>query len=100
MEYYTIDLVGNTLAINFAKDKSAQNDVIVKEVYDHLLAHPLPGGERLLITGPASLPISFVIAHAVAHLYTFVGVFDPKMNAYVVVVSHGGPAVGTLIIPA
>jgi len=40
------------------------------------------------VTGPASLPVAFVMCHAVAHLYGAVACFDPKLLGYVVCVSH------------
>ena len=42
----------------------------------------------MLLHGPASLAAVAVIVHHVAHLFGAVGVFDPKLNGYVVVVSH------------
>jgi len=47
------------------------------------------GGKLIKINGPASLPVAMAIAHAIAHLYEVVGVFDPKLGKYVVAVSHG-----------
>lgn len=71
----------------------AQNDQIVRDakarldemIKDRILA----GGSVLKINGPASLPVAIVIAHAVAHLYEVVGVFDPKLGKYVVSIAHG-----------
>lgn len=37
------------------------------------------------------------IGHAVNHLFAEVAAFDPKLNGYVVAVSHGGREIGTLI---
>lgn len=37
---------------------------------------------------PASLPAACAIAHAIAHRFSAVGVFDPKLNGYVVAVTH------------
>lgn len=51
---------------------------------------PLGGGRLLLIHGPMTLPIAFLIAHKVVHLFANVAVFDPKLNAYLVVANHGG----------
>lgn len=46
-------------------------------------------GPLLKINGPCTLPIGFAIAHKVCHLYGAVAVFDPKLDGYVVVCSHG-----------
>jgi CRISPR-associated protein Csx3 len=54
----------------------------------------LPGGKRLLrINGRATVLASFMIANKIAHLYSSVAVFDPKLgdkglDRYVVVFSH------------
>ena len=55
------------------------------------------GGSALRVNGPASLPVAFVLGHTVAHLYGCVAVWDPKMQGYVVAISHGGPEVGSLL---
>lgn len=75
----------------------AANTAIVSEVVETLKSLALQGGPRLLIDGPASLPVAFVLAHAVSHLYAEVAVRDPKLQGFVVVVSHGGLPVGHLI---
>ena len=54
----------------------------------------LSGGKQLLINGRATVLASFAIANKVAHLYSSVAVFDPKLgdkglDRYVVVISHG-----------
>jgi len=82
----------------------AQNDKIVRDAkasLDNLVAeHQLAGGELVLVNGPASLPAACVVAHAVGHLYSTVGVFDPKMAGYVISIAHGEKyAVGD-VIPA
>ncbi|MFB2897744.1 hypothetical protein ACE1CI_32915 [Aerosakkonemataceae cyanobacterium BLCC-F50] len=56
----------------------------------------LPGGKQLLrINGRATVLASFIIANKIAHLYSSVAVFDPKLgdgdkglDRYVVVFSH------------
>lgn len=48
----------------------------------------LQGGPLLKINGPASLPAAFTIGHAVFHAYGAIAVFDPKLQSYVVAVSH------------
>jgi CRISPR-associated protein Csx3 len=89
---YKIEKQGELLKVSFGTP--AQNDQIVKDAYARLdemiQAGELPGGDLLKITGPASLPVAMVIAHAVAHRYGAVGVFDPKLNKFVVSIAHGG----------
>ncbi|MCL1475008.1 hypothetical protein [Argonema antarcticum] len=54
----------------------------------------LPGGKRLLkINGRATVLASFAIANKIAHLYSSVAVFDPKLgdkglDRYVVAIGH------------
>jgi CRISPR-associated protein Csx3 len=66
----------------------AQNDVIVREASARLEELSLPGGALVLINGPASLPVAVVLAHGLLHRFGAVGVFDPKLGAYVVAASH------------
>lgn len=77
---------GTLLKISFGAP--AQNDQIVKDAAAALEGAALAGGELVLLNGPASLPAACVIAHAVAHRFKAVGVFDPKMGGYVVAISH------------
>tara|TARA_Y100000310_G_scaffold213371_1_gene214317 strand:+ start:568 stop:909 length:342 start_codon:yes stop_codon:yes gene_type:complete len=76
----------------------AQNDEIVRAAEARLGEIGEIGGELALINGPASLPAAVVITHGLLHVYGAVGVFDPKMGAYVVAAAHGGKySVGELI---
>ena len=89
-----------TVTVGFGSP--AQNDQIVRDAAQRLdelvAAGQLPGGGLVKITGPASLPVAMVLAHRLVHLYEALGVFDPKLNKFVVAVSHGGPhQVGNLI---
>jgi CRISPR-associated protein Csx3 len=94
MTTYKIDLQENVLKVGFGEP--AQNDQIVKDAaarLDELIeTGVLSGGSLLKINGPASLPVTCVVAHKVAHLYGAVAVYDPKLEAekgkYVVVISH------------
>ncbi|MBT9171444.1 MAG: hypothetical protein DDT18_01820 [Actinobacteria bacterium] len=91
MASYNINLDGDVLRVGFGEP--AQNDQIVRDAVtrlDEMVKNgTLAGGSVLKINGPASLPVAIAIAHAVAHLYEVVGVFDPKLGKYVVSVSHG-----------
>ena len=63
------------------KDTTARLDEMVK-------IGELSGGGLLKINGPASLPVAIVLGHKVSHLFEAVACFDPKLNKYVVVISH------------
>lgn len=91
MSTYNIEVQGDILKVGFGED--AQNDQIVQdaaEKLDRLIASgDLAGGTLLKVNGPASLPVAFVLAHKVAHLYGAIAVFDPKLGRkYVVCITH------------
>lgn len=99
-QFFNLDLDGDVLKVGFGSP--ASNDVIVKDVAGTLATMKsdgtLAGGPLLKITGPASLPVAFVIAHDVTHLYGAIAVFDPKLQKHVVAVSHNPDyAIGDLI---
>ena len=82
------------LALAFGEP--SPNDVIVREVdarMRELKKSELTGGRLVLLDGPASLPVICAIAHHVAHLFGAVAVYDPKLHAYIVAISHD-PALG------
>ena len=100
MSTYKINREGDVLRIGFGAP--AQNDEIVKDVEGRLeemmLDGELTGGGTLKINGPASLPVAIVITHNVVHLFDAIACFDPKMNAYIVCISHGSEhSVGDII---
>jgi CRISPR-associated protein Csx3 len=93
MSTYNIELQGDILKVVFGNP--AQNDQIVKDaslrldkmVQDGILV----GGALLKVNGPASIPVAFVLAHRLAHLYGAIAVFDPKLPEpynYVVCITH------------
>lgn len=91
----------NHLFIGFGK-KPAQNDVLVKEAeekLDELVAQEkISGGEIIMINGPTTLPVAFVLAHKLSHLYQAVAMYDPKLSRYVISIAHGDKySVGKLI---
>ncbi len=72
---------------------SAQNDEhvhsAVEQIDELVESGKLGGGKMVKINGPASLPVAVALAHGVSHIYEYVGVYDPKLDQYVVSVSHG-----------
>jgi CRISPR-associated protein Csx3 len=95
MTTYNIKLEGDILKVSFGEP--ATNDQIVRDAAECLEkmteTGELAGGSLLKINGPASLPVCYVIAHKVSHLYGAIAVFDPKIGArgtskYVVCISH------------
>jgi len=85
-KFYHIKLEGDLLSIAFGE--AATNAAIVSEAGEALTAVNFLGGPLLRVNGPASLPVAFTIAHHVAHMYGAIAVFDPKLQGYVVAVSH------------
>lgn len=77
------------LTIGFNKEVPANNDRLVPDAIAAVNACELKGGEVVLLSGPASLPVAMAIGHALAHLFGAVAGFDPKMNSYIVSIAHG-----------
>ena len=76
----------------------ADNTVCVPAALTALRELRLAGGRGILFNGKASLAVAMALAHEVAHLYQFVGVFDPQLQGYVVAISHvADPRPGNLI---
>lgn len=94
---YIINCQGNTLTVDFNKEITATGDRIVRDAktqLDELLeSKQLPLGGLLKINGRASIPVSYLIAHELGHLFSTIAVFDPKIggkqqNKYVVVINY------------
>ena len=87
---YTITRDGDVLHIAFGVPST--NDQIVKDTVACLDAMTksgeLSGGGLLKINGPASLPVAMVLGHKLSHLFEAIACFDPKLNKYVVTISH------------
>lgn len=75
-----------TVEIGFGEP--ANNDQIVPAAMAAIEKLNLAGGRGILFDGPASLPVAMALAHAVGHLYQFVACFDPKLERFVVAISH------------
>lgn len=88
---------GGGVLLKLAFGEPAQNTAIVRDAAAAVKDLNLDGGITVYLNGPASLPVTLCLGHAVMHLFTEVAAFDPKLNGYVVAVSHGGREIGTLI---
>lgn len=108
MYSYQIRLEGEVLRVGFNRVLPAQGDRIVSdalEVLEMMIdSGQIPGGDRILIDGPQSVPVAYVLSHKLAHLYKTVAVLDPKIGrpgykTYIVTVCHGSSEdyVGKLI---
>ncbi|MGB7441426.1 MAG: hypothetical protein WA919_10190 [Coleofasciculaceae cyanobacterium] len=96
MTTYSMQLVGDTLKVDFAKtdgDKPipADGDRIVQDVQflvrQMIASGQLTGGNLLKIQGRISVLASYTLSHEVAHLYRAIAVSDTRLGAYVVVSS-------------
>ncbi|WP_225880397.1 CRISPR-associated protein Csx3 [Anabaenopsis elenkinii] len=90
MTSYRIALKENILRVSFGE--AAQNDQIIQDAAARLQemqdSEELGGGPLLKINGPISVPVAFVLAHKLAHLYGAIACFDPKLGKYVVCITH------------
>ena len=75
-----------TVGIGFGEP--ATNDRIVPDALRALEELGLQGGRGIKFNGAASLPVAMALAHAVAHRFGFVACRDPKLERYVVAISH------------
>lgn len=75
-----------TLGVSFGVP--AQNDALVRDAMAAMDELSLPGGKAIRFNGPASLPVAMALCHRVAHLFGYVACDDPKLQKYVVAVSH------------
>jgi CRISPR-associated protein Csx3 len=90
MTTYNIRLQNGVLRVSFGE--TAQNDQIVQDAAARLeqmaSTGELTGGQLLKINGPISIPVAFVLAHKLAHIYGAIGLFDPKLGKYVISITH------------
>ena len=90
MTTYNIEFKEGILRVRFGE--TAQNDQIVKDAAARLeemtTSGELTGGQLLKINGPISIPVAFVLAHKLSHIYGAIGLFDPKIGKYVISITH------------
>ncbi|MDB9373419.1 CRISPR-associated protein Csx3 [Nodularia sphaerocarpa] len=90
MTTYNIEFKDGILRVRFGE--TAQNDQIVKDAAARLeemtTSGELTGGQLLKINGPISIPVAFVLAHKLSHIYGAIGFFDPKLGKYVISITH------------
>ncbi|PJF37974.1 MAG: CRISPR-associated protein Csx3 [Phototrophicales bacterium] len=92
MKYFNVELQEVTEAkvlMNVGFGEPADNHTIVRELDNNIdaIAGKLHG-KYVFINGRMSLPVAFVIAHALAHIAKAIFVYDPKMTEYICVVTH------------
>lgn len=90
-KHYTIRVAaisGGIVTLELAFAAPGHNTEILHDALAELDALKLTGGKGIRFNGPASLPVAMALAHKVAHLFGFVACFDPKLERYVVAISH------------
>lgn len=106
MYTYHIQLENDVLRVGFNRILPASGERIVKDAMELLEGAIASGklkGELLKIDGPQSVPVAYVLAHKLAHLYGAIAVYDPKIGrkgykTYIVVIAHSSQyQVGQLI---
>ena len=75
--------------IDISFGEQASNDKIVKELQETVKRFKKEvSGSLLLVNAPASLPVNSFLTHAFCHLAKAMGFYDPKLNAYLVTITH------------
>ncbi|MBO3460369.1 CRISPR-associated protein Csx3 [Aetokthonos hydrillicola Thurmond2011] len=87
MYSYHIELNGEVLHVGFNRNLPSQGDRIVRDalevVSQKIDSGEITGGKRILIDGPQSVPVAYVLSHKLAHLYQVVAILDPKLGSKV-----------------
>ncbi len=77
------------IRIGFNPEVTATNEQLVVDATTAIRAVvEQVQGKVVVFNGPASLPVTMVLTHAVVHVAKAVGGYDPKLAAYVIAVSH------------
>jgi len=102
MSSFNIDFDDQESILRTSFGDPATNAQIVQDVAVRLAEIKadggLQGGSLLRINGPISLPAAFTVGHAVFHAYGAIAIYDPKLQKYVVSISHSPEySVGDLI---
>lgn len=79
---------GGEVTVTIGFGEPADNTAVVPDAVEAIRGLGLKGGRGIRFHGPASLPAAMALAHAVAHLYGYVACYDPKLEGYVVCISH------------
>jgi CRISPR-associated protein Csx3 len=88
---------GDVLRVEINKEVQADGDQIVRDVkaqlHSLINSGQLPGGKLLKINGRSTVLASYVIALELAHRYSAIAVFDPKigdrgLDRYIITISH------------
>ncbi|NJO64249.1 MAG: CRISPR-associated protein Csx3 [Richelia sp. RM2_1_2] len=85
MQSYQIKLEGDVLHVGFNRNIPAQGDRITRDALEKITqmidSGEISGGKRILIDGPQSIPVAYVLSHKLVHLYEVIAVLDPKLGS-------------------
>ena len=85
MQSYQIQLKGDVLHVGFNRNIPAQGDRIAKDALSRINqmidSGEISGGKRILIDGPQSVPVAYILSHKLVHLYEVIAVLDPKLGS-------------------
>jgi CRISPR-associated protein Csx3 len=90
-QYFTASIsseAAGVVTLNIGFSKPATNTIVLPDAIAAIAELKLPGGRGVRFNGRASLPVAMALAHSVAHLYGYVACYDPKLQGYVVAISH------------
>lgn len=87
--FVNFEVENSVLRVGFNPDKPANNDQLVKDAVASVLAiKDQLHGCVLKINGAASLPVGMAIAGEIAHVVKCVSCYNPKLQKYVVSITH------------
>lgn len=90
MSAFVVSREGRVLRLGLGD--SASGDVVVRDaraaLFDLEQRGDLTGGGLLCVNGRCTVPVAVMLGHSLSHLFSAVAMFDPKLDRYIVCVSH------------
>lgn len=88
--YINIDKCQNgDIILKLSFGEPAENDRIVRDAIKCLDELNISGGKIIRLNGPTTVPVGVAITHHLTHKFSYIGLCDPKLKKYVIVVAHG-----------
>ena len=90
MSAFSVAREGRVLRVGLGE--SASGDMVVRDARAALLdleeSGGLAGGGLLCVNGRCTVAVAVMLGHLLSHLFLAVAMFDPKLDRYIVCVSH------------